>query len=229
MSGRYRVVSSVCICSALLAVGAGGAFGYTGTRQGKRLAAELLASYKNVHYLVGSVHGSVYYCPQETGGYAELTGFPAPASCAKHPAKVAWVNTLSRGKGASAVGTVTASNEPTITFVARKTATFIKPRGAHCWTKQSVDYSFVGYPPFAFFPKEYMSVGPKRDNRIDLLGRMSGFGGFKETDTLNAQTHQMIGESIFFGTKHKSTEDHLLTSYHSTRRAPTVPDTSPVC
>lgn len=226
MSGRYRVVGLICICSALLSAWAGIALGYTGTRQGKKLAAELLASYKHVHYLAGSVHGSVYYCPQETGGYAELAGFPAPASCASHPAKAAWVNTLSRGKGASAVGTVTAKHRPTIAFVATKTATFIRARGAHCWTKQGVDYNFVGYPPFGFFPKEFMTVGSKHHNRIQLIGKMSNF---KETDTLNATTHQMIGESIFFGTNHKATEDHLITSYHQAHSKPAVPRTSPVC
>ena len=58
---------------------------------------------------------------------------------------------------------------------------------------------------------------------------MSSFGGFKETDTLNATTHQMIGESIYFGHNHPKTQNHLITSYHQVNRAPSVPHTNPVC
>ncbi|MFL5824260.1 MAG: hypothetical protein ACJ764_12565 [Solirubrobacteraceae bacterium] len=50
----------------------------------------------------------------------------------------------------------------------------------------------------------------------------------KETDTLNARTHQMIGESICFGL-HRGNRVHLITSYHQSHSAPTVPRTSPVC
>ncbi len=126
----------------------------------------------------------------------------------------------SHGTGVSVVGTVTAQNRPTITFVGDTSATFIKARGAHCWTKQIADYNFIGTPPFGFFPKEYMSVGATHGNRIKLLGRMKNF---HEVDTLNATSHQMIGESIFFS------KDHLITSYHTTHRAPAVPGTTPVC
>jgi hypothetical protein len=102
--------------------------------------------------------------------------------------------------------------------------------GATSWTKQSVDYSFVGYPPFSFFKDEFMSVGKKTHRTVQLIGTSSkDAGGLKEADTLNAKTHQMIGESIFFGTKHKSTEDHLLSHYHQVKSAPNVPHTSPVC
>ena len=136
------------------------------------------------------------------------------------------MNTLSRGKGVSAVGKVSAKHKPTITFVATSKGTFIKAQGAGCWTEQEVngspeiDYNFVDSAPFGFVPKESMSVGRKHGNRIELIGRMSAFGGFMETDTLNAETHQMIGESIFFGRKHKATEVHLSSSYHTTHTAP---------
>jgi hypothetical protein len=219
----------VCVCAVPLAVAAASALGYTGTVAGKKLAGQLLRAYDHVHYLAGSVHGSVYYCPQEVGGYDELISGTPPPSCAGHPAKASWVNTLSRGKGVGAVGTVAAQGKPTITFVAKKSNTFIRSKGAHCWTKQYTDYSFVGYPPFAFFPKEYMTAGAKRHNRIKLIGKMSSFGGFMETDTVNATSHQMIGESIYFGHDHPKTQSHLITSYHQEHGAPSVPRTSPVC
>ena len=102
-------------------------------------------------------------------------------------------------------------------------------QGANCWTKQSVDYNFVGYAACGFFPNEYMTVGKKHAGLVKLFGKSSGYGGFNETDTLNAKTHQMIGESIYFGTKHKSAEQQLLTSYHQVKSAPKVPRTNPVC
>jgi hypothetical protein len=228
MFNRSRAVHCICVCSALLAVAAGSAIAYTGTTKGKKLAAQLLSSYKHVHYLAGSVHGSVYYCPEEFGGYFEAPG-SVPASCAKHPAKASWVNTLKHGKGASAVGKVTAKGRPTIAFVAQKSATFIRAQGAKCWTKQKgTDYNFVGLPPFSFFPNEYMTVGHKHHGEVQLIGTMSG-GAFKEIDTLNAKTHQMIGESIYFNRNHKAKEQHLLTSYHTAHKAPKVPRTTPVC
>lgn len=229
MSGRYRAAGLVCVCLGLLALSVASALGYTGTRKGKRLTAQLLASYKHVHYLAGSNWGSVYYCPSQVGGYVVAAGFQPPASCAKHRAKASWVQTLSHGKGVSAVGTVTAKHRPTITFVATNKATFIKAKGARCWTKQYTDYQFVASPPFGFYPKEYMTVGHKHGNEIDLIGRMSGAGGFMETDTLNASSHQMIGESIYWGLDHKQTEEHLLSHYHQVHQAAAVPHTHPVC
>ena len=229
MAGRFRKVVFVSICSLALALSVTSALGYGGTRAGKKLAREMLSSYKHVHHLAGSVHGSVYYCPSFIGGYAEEFAFQAPRSCKKHPATASWVNTLSRGKGVSAVGKVTAKGRPTITFVARKTATFIKARGASCWTKQSEDGFFVGSPPFAFFGSEYMTVGRKHNGRIELIGTSKSFNGFKEIDTLNAKTHHMIGESIYVGRNKKRTEQHLITSYHQVPRAPKLPRTAPVC
>lgn len=229
MSDRQRLVGLIGLGSVVLLTAAASALAYTGTPKGKKLAAELLASYKHVHYLAGSIHGSVYYCPSVVGGYAVETGYAAPSSCLKHPATASWVNTLSNGKGASAVGKVTSNGEPTITFVANPTATYIRAQGAKCWTKQAVDYQFVGYPPFAFFKNEHMTVGKKRNGRIQLIGTSSAFNGFKETDTLNAKTHQMIGESIYFGLTNKKTEDHLLTSYHTASSAPKAPRTTPAC
>jgi hypothetical protein len=228
MFRKRPVASLIAVCCVLLAVVAGTALAYQGTPQGKKLAGELLASYNHVHYLAGSVHGSVYYCPSAVGGYVEEGGgYLAPASCQKHPATASWVNTLRRDRGRSAVGQVTSKGEPSITFVAKGTTTFIRAKGATCWTQQSGNF-FEG-PLFSFFSDEYMTVGKKRGKTIQLIGTSSDFNGFKEIDTLNSKSHQMIGESIYFGRKHKSTEVHLLTSYHQAKRAPMVPHTSPVC
>ena len=230
MLWRRPVGSLIAVCCALLAVVAGTALAYKGTPQGKKLARELLASYNHVHYLAGSVHGSVYYCPTAIGGYAEEGGgYLAPPACQKHPAKASWVNTLSHGKGVSAVGMVTSKGEPAITFVANKSATFIRAKGSTCWTKQSLDYNFVGSAPFAFFNDEYMTVGKKRGDTIQLIGTSSAFNGFKEIDSLNSKSHQMIGENIMFGRKDKKTEVQLLTSYHQAKSAPKVPKTAPAC
>jgi hypothetical protein len=231
MFKRRPVASVLGVCCVVLAAAAGTALAYKGTPQGKKLASQLLGSYNHVHYLAGSVHGSVYYCPSAVAGYAEEGGgYLAPAACRKHPAKASWVNTLSHGKGVSAVGKVTSKGEPTITFVANKSGTFIKAKGSSCWTKQqSFDYNFVGSAPFAFFSSEYMTVGKKSGKTIQLIGTSSDFNGFKEIDTLNSKSHQMIGENIMFGRKNKKTEVQLLTSYHTAKGAPRVPKTSPVC
>ncbi len=230
MSWRRPVGSLIAVCCALLALIAATALAYKGTPQGKKLARQLLASYNRVDFLAGSVHGSVYYCPSAVGGYAEEGGgYLAPQACQKHPAKASWVNTLSHGKGVSAVGKVTSKGEPTITFVAQSSATYIKAKGSTCWSKQQLDYNFVGSPPFAFFTDEYMTVGKKRGDTIQLIGTSSDFNGFKEIDTLNSKSHQMIGENIMFGRNDKKTEVQLLTSYHQAKSAPKVPRTSPVC
>jgi hypothetical protein len=229
MSRRHRTSACVCIGTLLISLSAVAAFAYTGTSAGRRLAGQLLGSYNHVHYLSGSVHGSVYYCPSQVAGYFEEAGSTAPASCLTSPATATWVGTLSSGRYTSAVGTVVAKHQPTITFVAGRSATFIKASGARCWTKQGIDYNFVGSPPFGFFVREYMVVGPKHGADVDLIGTMPSFQGFKETDTLSAKTHQMVGESIYFGLNHPNTEQHLLTSYHQVFQAPKIPSTSPVC
>ncbi len=229
MSRRQLASACVCISALLLSLLVAGAIAYKGTSAGRKLAGQLLGSYKHVHYLSGSVHGSVYYCPSQIGGYYEEAGSTAPLSCLRSPATATWVNTLASGRGASAVGSVAAKGKPTITFVANRNATFIKASGATCWTKQGIDYNFVGSPPFGFFSTEYMVVGTRHAGRVDLIGTMAGFQGFKETDTLNATTHQMVGESIYFGLNHPKSEQHLLTSYNQVSKAPKLPRTSPVC
>jgi len=223
-----RLSASACAGLIVLSMSAAAALAYTGTSAGKKLAGQMLASYKNVHYLAGSVHGSVYYCPSQIGGYFEAAGSRAPASCRNNSATVSWVNTLSKGNGASAVGTVVSKGKPTITFVASRGATFTQAKGARCWTRQSVDYTFVGYAPFGFFPNEYMTVGAKHKNTVDLMGTMPG-GHFKETDTIGTKSHQIVSEDIWFNLKSSTPAEHLLTTYHQVSQAPKVPGTSPVC
>src|SRR5580704_15864289 len=83
---------------------ASAALAYTGTTAGKKLAAQMLGSYKHVHYLAGSEHGGVYYCTSGTfEGFALGAVANLPSTCRARPvtATVSWVATLSDGKGAS--------------------------------------------------------------------------------------------------------------------------------
>ena len=73
-----------------------------------------------------------------------------------------------------------------------------------------------------------MTVGKRHGGNVELIGTRPG-GHFKETDTINAQSHQMVGESIFFGLRRSTPAQHLLTSYHQVSKAPTTPNTSPTC
>jgi hypothetical protein len=211
---------------------ASAAWAYTGTTAGKKLAGQMLGSYKHVQYLAGSEHGGVYYCTSGTlEGFSLGSVATLPSKCGAKPvtATVSWVATLSDGKGASAVGTVVAHGHPTIGWVANRHGTFYEPAGSHCWvTSQAVDSTFVGYAPFGFFPAESMSVGGHHGSDVQLIGTM-GHGDFKEVDTIDSHTHHIVGENINFAIKERQQAWNLITSYHEPSKGPKTPTTKPAC
>jgi hypothetical protein len=202
------------------------AWAYTGTPDGKKLAGQVLASYKHVHWLQGSEHGDIHYCAKAIAGFSE--GVTPPAGC---PAKatVSWVETLSNGINKSAVGTVVAPGKPTITFVANNAGTFTKAKGNSCWVKKAKDGSFVGYPPFSFSGDEFMTVGHHIGPNVLLNGSARSGLPTHETDTVNSHTHQIVAEDIQIHVMHPTFVLHLITSYHQVLKAPTVPATTPLC
>jgi hypothetical protein len=205
---------------------ASAAWAYTGTTAGKKLAAQMLGSYKHVPYLAGSEHGSVYYC---TRGLPEgfYVGAPNPSCTVK--GTVSWVATLSGGKGSSAVGTVVAHGHPTIDWVANRHGSFFRAVGSSCWvTSKTVDPMYVGYAPFGFFPNEYLTVGPHHGSNVELTGTM-GHGSFSETDTINSHTHHIVGENIHFDIKSRTQAWNLITSYNEPSKGPKAPKTTPAC
>jgi hypothetical protein len=202
------------------------ALAYTGTTAGKKLAGQMLGSYKHVHYLAGSEHGSVYYCT-----HGLLEGFYLGALNPSCPVKatVSWVATLSGGKGASAVGTVAAHGHPTIHWVANRHGSFYRAAGSSCWvTSKTVDPTYVGYAPFGYFPDEYLTVGSHHGSNVELTGTM-GHGSFSETDTINSHTHHIVGENIHFAIKSKTQAWNLITSYTEPSKGPKAPTTTPTC
>lgn len=230
---RFHAVRPGIVVGVLIAVvSAITAQAYTGTSAGKKLAGQMLGSYKHVRYLAGSEHGGVYYCTVGT-----LEGFLAGAAadlaptCRSHPisATVSWEATLSNGKGSSAVGTVVAHGHPTIDFVSSRSGTFYRVGGSKCWvTSTSPDPTYVGYAPFGFFPNEYMTVGSHHGSIVQLIGTM-GNGNFKETDTINSHTHHIVGENIHFNIKNKTQAWNLITSYSEPSKGPKTPTTKPAC
>jgi hypothetical protein len=228
-----RAARSSTVVAILVGVlSATAAWAYTGTPAGKKLAGQMLGSYKHVRYLAGSEHGSVYYCTAGT-----LEGFlvgPAAdlfASCRSHPvaATVSWVATLSNGKGSSAVGTVVAHGHPTIDWVSGRTGSFYRTAGSGCWvTSKSIDPSYVGYAPFGYFPNESLTIGSHHGSNVQLIGTM-GHGAFEETDTINSHTHHIVGENIHFNIKSKTLAWNLITSYTEPSKGPKTPSTKPAC
>jgi hypothetical protein len=220
-SVRRGVVVGVLIA----VVSASAAVAYIGTSAGKKLAGQMLSSYKHVRYLAGSEHGSVYYC---TSGLLE--GFLVGPKYSPCPVKatVSWVATMSNGKGSSAVGKVVAHGHPTIDWVANRRGSFYRVSGTSCWvTSNRVDATYVGSPPFGYFPKEYLAIGSHRGSNVQLNGTIDGM--FKETDTINSHTHHIVGESIHFNIKSKTEAWNLITSYSEPSKGPAVPSTTPAC
>jgi hypothetical protein len=229
-SRSVRVLVGGCVLVGVCSGGVAWA-ALSGTSAGKQLARQMLASYKHVHWLHGSEHGDVHYCPSVAPGYS--LGTSPPAGCGSK-ATVAWTQTLSNGKGMSAVGTVIAAGKPTITFVANRQGTFWKAAsslgsGANCWSKAGQDGTFVGGPPFGFYDVEYLTVGAHIGPNVLLHGTSRNGIPVNETDTINSHTHQMVGEDIHLHTMHPTFLLHLITSYHQVFKAPTVPATTPLC
>jgi hypothetical protein len=220
---RARAVVAAAIIGGLSATAA---WAYTGTSSGKKLAGQMLSSYKHVTYLAGSEHGSVYYC---ASGMPEGFYLGPPYSGCAVKATVSWVATLSGGKGSSAVGTVVASGHPTIDWVADNRGSFYRAAGASCWvTTNRVDPVFVGSPPFAYFPNEYLTVGSHHGADVQLIGTQAN-GNFKEIDTIDSHTHHIVGENIQFSIKHPAQAWNLITSYHEPSKGSKAPTTTPAC
>jgi hypothetical protein len=225
-----RSAAVIGVLVGVLATTAGWA--YTGSPAGKKLAGQMLGSYKHVRYLAGSEHGSVYYCTDRTleGFTVGPSAFLAP-SCRSHPisATVSWEATLSNGKGSSAVGTVVAHGHPTINWVSNHSGSFYRVGGSGCWvTSKLTDPSYVGYAPFGFFSNEYLTVGSHHGSDVQLIGTM-GHGDFQETDTINSHTHHIVGENIHFNIKSKTQAWNLITSYSEPSKGPKTPSTKPAC
>jgi hypothetical protein len=224
--------SSTVIAILIGVLSATAAWAYTGTSAGKKLAGQMLGSYKHVHYLAGSEHGSVYYCTASTleGFVVGPTAYLDP-SCRSHPisATVAWEATLSNGRGSSAVGTVVAHGHPTIDWVTSRSGSSFRVAGSSCWvTSRLIDPSYVGYAPFGYFANEYLTIGSHHGSNVELIGTM-GHGDFKETDTINSQTHHIVGENIHFNIKSKTQAWNLITSYTEPSKGPKTPSTKPAC
>jgi hypothetical protein len=222
---RTRAIA-ITAAGVLAVGGAGTALAYTGTSLGKKVAGEMLASYKHVHYLAGSHNGNgVVYCAGNPEGVYVGPANDAPAACRGTPGTQSWVETLANGVGVSAVGRTTAGGKPAISFVTTKSGTFWRAAGASCWQHSpSPDSTFVGSPPFGYFPKEYMTVTGMSGGNILLSGTVTGH--LKEVDTISASTHEIVGEDIHFLGPYGFV---LHTHYHNASAAPVLPDTTPAC
>jgi hypothetical protein len=228
---KGRTVSLTIVAGvALVVLSAALAWAYTGTSAGKKLAGQMLSSYKHVRYLAGSEHGSVYYCTTERLPEGFWLGPPGQVSprC-RIPATVSWIATLSDGKGASAVGTVVAHGHPTIDWVAVSHASYYRIAGTKCWvTIHQSDPAYVGYPPFGYFSREYLTLGKRHGSDIQLIGTGEN-GNFKEVDTINVYNHHIVGEEINFGIRTPSQRWNLTTSYSEPSNGPKMPATTPTC
>jgi hypothetical protein len=222
---RNRTLASLIAGALGLAgIAATAAVAYTGSAPGKKLASEMLASYKHVHYLSGAQHGSVFYCASLPEG-VYLGAKTSGANACATPAHDAWVATLARGNGVSAVGTVTAPGKPAIHWASSSKGTFTRIGSASCWHKSSPDPSYVGSPPFGFFSTEHLTVAGRSGPNVLLVGTASHF---KETDTISSKTHEIVGEDIHFAIGQPQAWT-LITSYHNVSKAAAIPKTTPVC
>lgn len=222
---RTRASAGVLTGLIVVMLSAAAAWAYGGSAAGKRLAAQMLASYKHVHYLAGSQHGSVYYCTAFPEGVYLGQADQALSSC-KTPATDSWVATLSHGRGVSAVGTVAAGGHPNIDWTTSNKGTFWRVAGTSCWQSATPDISYVGSPPFGYFPKEYLTIAGHSGANILLVGTASHF---KETDTISSSTHEIVGEDINFGIGQPASSWILKTHYRNASTAPAMPAATPVC
>jgi hypothetical protein len=198
-------------------VGAAAGWAYTGTPAGKKLTGQVLASYKHVHAISGTLTGDVWYCPSIAGGVyvgARATTCPTPGT-------QALVNTLSNGRVAAQQGTVKAHGQPTISFEISHAGSFWKAAGDSCW-KHAAPFG-IGATPFGYASNESMSVTGSGGGNVVLTGVVPGV--LKEVDTVSASTHEIVAENIhFLGANGYA----LHTRYHNVS-APKALTTTPLC
>jgi hypothetical protein len=207
------------LAGAIVTIGLSAAvsWAYTGTRAGKKLTGQVLASYKHVDAISGTLTGDVWYCPSIAGGVYVGAG---TTTCPTRGTQTL-VNTLSNGRVVAQQGTVNAHAQPTISFEITQAGSFWKAANAGCWMHAA---SFgLGATPFSYFPKESMSITGHHGSSTLLTGTVPGH--LKEVDTVSNKTHEIVAEDIQF----LGAGAYALHTRYRNVSAPAALNTTPLC